>query len=273
MITLFGGNRDITLQWWTFPGGERNVKIVDPGEIERFGAFTVRCDFRSSDDLIDMLLLVNAIRNVNRNTKLRLLIPYFPFARQDRVMTPGEPFALQVMVNIIKSCNFNEVEVWDPHSDVLSGMFEPGVLNIVPQEDLVRIGPDIDACIVSPDAGALKKIYKVAKRVNLPVVEANKVRDVETGQIIKTKIDDDIKNYTKAYIVDDIIDYGGTFIALADAMRKSGFSGKLCLCVTHGIFSGGAKPLEHIFDEIKIINMLNDEVRVSHPHWCVNNLV
>lgn len=257
MIALFGGNRDITLQWWTFPGGERNVKIVDPGEIERFGAFTVRCVFRSSDDLIDMLLLVNAIRNVNRNTKLRLFIPYFPFARQDRVMTPGEPFALQVMVNIIKSCNFNEIEVWDPHSDVLSGMFDPGVLKIVPQEDLVRIGPDIDACIVSPDAGALKKIYKVAKRVNLPVVEANKVRDVETGQIIKTKIDDDIKNYTKAYIVDDICDGGKTFVELAKVMRDKNPSINIVLHVTHGIFSKGRDVILQQINKIICINEMD----------------
>lgn len=257
MITLFGGNQNIELKWWTFSGGERNVKIVDTDCIARFGAFTVHCDYRGSDDIIDILLLVNACRNVDRNVKLRLLIPYFPFARQDRVMTPGEPFALQVMVNIIKSCNFNEVEVWDPHSDVLSGMFDPGVLKIVPQEDLVRIGPDIDACIVSPDAGALKKIYKVAKRVNLPVVEANKVRDVTTGEIIKTKIDDDIKNYTKAYIVDDICDGGKTFVELAKVMRDKNPSINIVLHVTHGIFSKGRDVILQQINKIICINEMD----------------
>lgn len=260
MITLFGGNQNIELQWWTFPGGERNVKIVDTDCITRFGAFTVRCDYRGSNDLIDILLLVNACRNVDRNVKLRLCIPYFPFARQDRVMTPGEPFALQVMVNIIKSCNFNEVEVWDPHSDVLAGVFEPGILKIVPQEDLTEIIATKDTCLVSPDAGALKKIYKVAKQTHLPVVEGSKVRDVETGKIIATKIGDEIKDYKKAYIVDDICDGGATFIELAKAIRDKNQSIKIVLHVTHGIFSKGREPILQMINEIQCVNPMDSMV-------------
>lgn len=48
MITLFGGNQNIELRWWTFPGGERNVKIVDTDSIVRFGSFTVYCDYRGN---------------------------------------------------------------------------------------------------------------------------------------------------------------------------------------------------------------------------------
>lgn len=260
MIALFGGNQDIELKWWTFPGGERNVKIVDLVDVERFGAFTIRCDYKCSDDIIDILLLVNACRNVNRNVKLRLLMPYFPFARQDRVMTLGEPFALQVMVNIIKSCNFTEVEVWDPHSDVLAGMFEPGTLKIVPQENMILIDDFEDACLVSPDAGALKKIYKVAKKTHLPVVEGSKVRDVETGKIIATKIGDEIKDYKKAYIVDDICDGGATFIELAKAIREKNPYIKIVLHVTHGIFSKGREPILQMINEIQCVNPMDSVV-------------
>ena len=106
MITLYGGNQDIDLKWWTFPGGERSVSITYPNDIIRLKTFTVSCFFEGSNDLIDMLLLVNAIRNISNTTRLRLFIPYFPFARQDRVMSTGEPLSLQVAVQLIKLCNF-----------------------------------------------------------------------------------------------------------------------------------------------------------------------
>ena len=249
MISLYGGNQFIKLDWWTFPGGERNVKIADPSVITRFGAFTIHCDYKSSDDLIDILLLVNACRNVDKNVKLRLRIPYFPFARQDRVMTPGEPFALQIAVNLIKSCNFNEVEVWDPHSDVLAGMFEPGNLKIIPQEDLVFI-PSVPSnmCLLSPDAGSMKKIFKVSKKNGgLPVVCAQKIRDPNTGNIVSTWVPDDIGNFDTVVIVDDLIDGGKTFIELAKAVRNIKPHMSIALTVTHGIFSKGKEPLyEHI---------------------------
>lgn len=258
MITLFGGNKTLELQWWTFPGGERNVKIIDVEEVSRFGSFTIRCDYRSSNDLIDMLLLVNAIRNVDRNVRLRLHIPYFPFARQDRVMTVGEPFALQVAVNLIKSCNFTEVEVWDPHSDVLAGMFEPGTLKIVPQEDLIKLDPPVAACIVSPDAGALKKVYKVAaKNGNLPVICATKVRDVSTGEIVATEVPADIALYDKVYIVDDICDGGRTFIELAKMIKMLNPRASITLYVTHGIFSKGVDVLKQYIDNVYAVNYLN----------------
>lgn len=259
MIKLWGGNKNIELNFWTFPGGERNVKIVDPEEILRFKSFTVICDYRGSNDLIDMLLLVNAVRNVSRFTQLRLFMPYFPFARQDRVMTVGEPFALQVAANLIRSCNFTEIEVWDPHSDVLAGMFDPGTLLIRTQWELWEKSLfseyDRNDILISPDAGALKKIYKLAGKTGLRVVEATKIRDVSTGNIVETKIDvAALETASRCYIIDDICDGGRTFIELAKVIRNGGYTGELELCVTHGIFSKGKEILNEYFDAVTALN-------------------
>ena len=261
MITLFGGNKNIDLKWWRFPAGERSVKIVDPMEIRRYQNFRVHCDFQGSDDLIDMLLLVNAVRNVDPYTKLWLQIPYLPFARQDRVMTEGEPFALQVAVQLINSCNFSQVEVWDPHSDVLAGMFAPGVLKVVPQEYFVKLYnlPKVDSYLVSPDAGALKKIYKSAKTLGIEVIQANKNRNPATGEIINTHISSHpgVTPYSTFIIIDDICDGGRTFIDLALAIKSMyNDSNKLILSVTHGIFSKGLEPLE-CFDKIYCANNMS----------------
>jgi ribose-phosphate pyrophosphokinase len=205
-----------------------------------------------------MLLLVNACRNVMRGVGLRLRIPYFPAARQDRVMTEGEPFALQVMANLIKSCNFYEIEVWDPHSDVLAGIFEPGVLLVKPQHELAlkfltKYEGSHKAALVSPDAGALKKIHKLAKALNLPVVEASKTRDVSTGEITGVSIPN--HDYVDTYIIaDDICDGGRTFIELGEVLRRLQPEAERVLYVTHGLFSKGKEVVEAVFDEILVYN-------------------
>ncbi len=267
MINLHGGNQNIGLKWWTFPGGERNVRILESLAITKFRSFTIECIFKSSNDIIDILLLVNAIRNVNKNTALRLKIPYFPFARQDRVMNVGEPLALQVMASIINSCNFNEVEVWDPHSDVLAGMFDPGTLIVVDQIDacmgnLIRAGIyNPNTFLVSPDAGALKKIYKTAKQFNVPVIEARKNRNVSNGEILNTAVQlVDTSHNPNFIILDDICDGGRTFIELAKELRRVYLTCNIKLVVTHGIFSKGLDVLyEHINEVFASIRLDENE--------------
>jgi len=259
--------------FWTFPGGERNVKITVKEEYEDYYngddvVISIQCMFKNSDDIIDLLLVNNALRNMyGTSVPIYLHIKYFPFARQDRVMTEGEPFALQVFADLIKSCNFHEVTTWDAHSDVLAGMFPSGKLKIAPQHELMHLILDDrlydlkeekkTAVLISPDAGALKKIYKLAKELEIGVVEAKKVRDVATGEITRTEINvDEFRADDEAWIIDDICDGGRTFIELAKVIRAGGYQGKLRLFVTHGIFSKGLDGFTD-FDSVHALNRMN----------------
>ena len=222
-------------------------------------SFGVFVNFESNEDLIDMLLLVNAVRNTFPSVRMWLRMAYFPYARQDRVMVKGEALSLQVAVELVKSCNFDMVEVFDPHSDVLAGMFPAGLLKIRTQDELwetpvKNIGYN-NMILVSPDAGALKKIYKLAQRTGLPVLEAGKTRDVATGNIVATKVNyHDFGPSPTLVVVDDICDGGRTFIELAKELKKWYNDSKLVLCVTHGIFSKGKELLEEYYDEVLEIN-------------------
>ena len=268
MITLFNRteNNPIEVKLWTFPGGERGCKIELEDEsllLEEEHVFLIRVHFRSSDDLIDLLLLNNAIRNMfilARKIDLVLHIPYFPYARQDRVMSPGESLSLQVVVDLIKSCDPHSVVVHDPHSDVLAGMFKPGQLIVVQQQHLIEldISESVPTYLVSPDAGALKKIYKIAQKYELPVIEATKIRDVSTGNITGTKVENlGIADKVDLIVVDDIIDGGKTFIELAKELKKVYNINRLVLVASHGIFSKGLDVLED-YDMIYVQNNMSD---------------
>lgn len=196
------------------------------------------------------------------------MIPYFPYARQDRVMTDGEGLSLRVAAKMINQCNFKWVEVWDAHSDVLAAFFPEGVLHAIPQHELVIDHPDFRAdsvdAILSPDAGASKKIYKLAKKLNVPVIECGKKRNVVTGEIIGTTIGnlpDDHQNLKNIWVFDDICDGGATFLNLAKAFKEA-YPDKeytLNLFVTHGIFSKGLTILSDYYSNVLAVVDLRKE--------------
>lgn len=259
MIKLFNNTSEIPVKQWKFPAGELGVKIE--GDISEIPELTISLLFQNSDCIISMLLLVDAIRNINKDAKITLYIPYFPYARQDRVCAEGESFSLRVIANLIASCKFNKVLVQDMHSTVLDAFFEAGVLcnkeqHLIAQE---YIKDKKNFALVSPDAGATKKIYTLAKTLGVEVIEAKKIRSVEDGKILATSIDNSSFNkYNELVVVDDICDGGRTFIELAKVIRES-FNGVLTLVVTHGIFSQGFGELNKYYNEIYFENDLRKE--------------
>ena len=104
--------------------------------------------------------------------------------------------------------------------------------------------------MVSPDGGALKKIYKLSEALGgLEVLECSKSRDVKTGALSGFKVYADHLQGRDCLIVDDICDGGGTFVGLAEQLRAHG-AGKLYLAVSHGIFSKGFEGLKAVFERV-----------------------
>lgn len=261
-IKLYGGNEYLTLNLWNFPAGERGLRIEELKKILRYGSFCVELNYESDQDILDMLMLVNACRSIYPKVKLWLRIPYMPYARQDRVTEPGTAFSLEVIVRLIESCNFFSVEITDPHSKVTSELFElylPSKLHIVPQEivmnDIIPMNKDSIAILV-PDEGARWKASKVASELGIDsMLYAVKVRDPKTGKITKTELEEDpYLGYNRIIVVDDICDGGYTFIELAKVVRAAGFKGRLELYVTHGIFSKGKAALYEYYDVVECYN-------------------
>lgn len=271
-ITLrsaFDYSIDIPVKFWAFPGGERGLSI-DTEKLKAVGSPEVRCHFRGSDDIVDLIMVTNAIRQELGSTEpVFLNIPYFPFARQDRASNPGEPNALQAFVAVVNSLNFTGVIFWDPHSDVLEGLLTPGTAIPIRQwdiwtEDMLCItdsGRDsIKTALISPDAGAAKKTHKVAAALGVDVIQAHKLRDTKTGAISGTWINEhDLNKYNRLIVVDDICDGGRTFVELAEVIRRFDYTGQLDLAVTHGIFSKGVAVVREHFDNIFVINSFTAE--------------
>ncbi|GAA4278661.1 ribose-phosphate diphosphokinase [Aquimarina mytili] len=245
----------IDFEAFTFAGGEPHIKIINQN-IE--GPITITQRIRSFNDLGLLLIATDALRRMDVKV-IHVFIPYFPAARQDRVMVLGESLSVKVYADIINAQNYNQVAVFDPHSEVT-----PALLNNVKviqnyefvKQCLQTIGEEV--VLVAPDGGALKKIYKVSEYLGgVEVIECSKKRDVKTGQLSGFRVyEEDLKG-KHCVIVDDICDGGGTFLGLAQVLKEKK-AGKISLIISHGIFSNGTEKFEQQFDTIFTTNSFRD---------------
>jgi ribose-phosphate pyrophosphokinase len=218
---------------------------------------------RNMDEFMQIPLTVDAVRRTVPSTPIDLVLPYFPGARQDRVMVKGEPLTVKVFADIINSLDLEWVEILDPHSDVTPALINNcivtnnhGFINSVVGDIMRSLDAPPRLNIVAPDAGAQKKIYKLMEYLHsinptkdMPLVKADKVRSVLDGKILSTEVHATDLMQDDCLIVDDICDGGRTFVELAKALKDKN-AGRLYLAVTHGIFSKGYDELLKHFDKI-----------------------
>lgn len=232
---------------FTFSGGEIHFRITE--DVSSIDEVTITCRPRSFNDMGTLLIAADALRRAGVK-RLSLVIPYFPAARQDRLMVPGESLTVKVYADLINGIGFEEVVVFDPHSDVTPALLDH--VRVVPNHAYAKevVANFSDYHLISPDGGALKKVHKLAQYLNADsVIECSKVRNVKTGKLSGFTVYADDLGGKACLVVDDICDGGGTFLGLADELKAKN-AGKLILVVSHGIFSKGVDHLKEKFDEI-----------------------
>jgi ribose-phosphate pyrophosphokinase len=256
-----------------FPDGQQTVDLTDFNDLLRYeDAVKISSRLNTFQDLELIICAVAAIRNIKPNREIALYVPYFMGARSDRkFMDGGVNYLKQVICPIINSLKLDSILVLDPHSDVLEACLDN--YDKVDNHTVVKYAlSDIDnkndaqerICLVSPDAGAYKKIFDVAKKFSINnVVTANKVRDLKTSKILSTEVPNlpgSVGDALQYVIIDDICDGGRTFIELAKAIKTQRADAKVYLIVTHGIFSAGFKELSQYFERIYTTNSYREVV-------------
>ncbi len=239
-----------------FSGGEPHIKITS--DLSSASAVTITHRIQSFNDFGLLLFSIDALRRMDVST-IDVFIPYFPAARQDRVMVPGEPLSVKVVAQLLDSLEVNKVTVYDAHSEVTPAVLkncEVITNHRFIQQVLTEIGSD--TLLISPDGGALKKIYKVSEFLGgVPVIECSKMRNVKNGKLEGFKVYSENLDGKDCLIVDDICDGGGTFLGLADELKHKN-AGKLYLAVSHGIFSKGTNLLKEKFEKVFTTDSFSD---------------
>lgn len=242
-----GEKESIKHECFRFNGGEYHIKIDTSTPIE--DDVTIEWYANNPEEVLSVALAVDALRNIEAGC-ISLVMPYVPFSRQDRVMVKGEPLSIKVFSNIINSLELEAVYTLDNHSPVTTALINNCIE--INRSRLVAefvCGSTKKDVLISPDAGAIKKTYDIAKLFDMPVVTCSKLRDVRSGEIIGLDVHSGDLHGADCYIIDDICDGGRTFIEIA-AKLKTLNCGKLHLYVSHGIFSMGQYKLEDYYTTI-----------------------
>jgi ribose-phosphate pyrophosphokinase len=229
-----------------FPDGQPHIKI-DMDSVQALPREETICIISRIDNANDLMmaLFIKNTLDYLEFEQVELHVSYLLAARMDRVMLDGEPFSLKVVAGMLNQGRFRKIKIFDPHSEVATALIERSYA--VPNHEYVKDALEDyfkgktkgKHCLVSPDAGALKKIHKLAQFLQIEdVVECMKERDVKTGALTSFKtIADHLEGQT-CFIVDDICDGGGTFAGTAKMLKAKG-AAKVVLIVSHGIFSKG----------------------------------
>jgi len=202
--------------------------------------FVIGSTCQPNDNIFELLTLINALK-ANGAKKITAIIPYFGYARQDKIDKLGAPITAKLIADLFKTAGVNRFITIDIHSQRDKNYLKP-LINLDPLPIFANyIQKNINlknTIIVAPDNGAIPRALKLAKLLDtLPVLLMEKYRPKQdVAKISKFKENITGKNII---ITDDMIDTAGTIIAACNELIKHRVN-NIYVFATHGVLSGPA---------------------------------
>ncbi|RTL01310.1 MAG: ribose-phosphate pyrophosphokinase [Proteobacteria bacterium] len=260
--------QEIAYTKFKFPSGEVGIKLaINRGWFIGSYKIILLARINSSDDFFELAMIKNALEteyNTNYGDMIapdiHCVLAKVPYAQQDRVCVRGESLSIEVFANLLNSLNFKTVTIIDPHSDVAPALIKNR--SVITQFDLINKDREFinrvtlgNNVFLAPDAGSNKKTAEIAKYFNRDgFIRADKLRNLQTGEIIETIVYCDDFKGQDVIVCDDICLGGKTYIELAKVLKTRN-CGKIVLRVSHGVFNKGLDELfNNGIDEIFATN-------------------
>jgi ribose-phosphate pyrophosphokinase len=226
----------------TFSDGEKYIRVQNRVE----GTVWVIANTNApAENLLELFFLLDALRRLTNN--VRLLIPYFAYARQDRITQEGECLGAKVISDFLRYFRIEKLVVFHMHSRRIKQYLD--YEDVFPLELVSSLAKAADV-VVSPDRGGIPFAKMVGKRCKLPVIHIEKKR-ISEQEVEVMEVSGEVKG-KKAIIVDDMIATGGTIIKATEKLLSKGAK-EVEVYATHGIFSGDAReklmksPIKQIY--------------------------
>jgi ribose-phosphate pyrophosphokinase len=203
-------------------------------------------------NLVELVILQDAVRRAGAK-RIVTVVPYFGYARQDKLFQPGEAISASALAKLIEAHSDATITV-DLHNLGTLSSFSKPVANASVMRAIGEFLKGKADAILSPDKGSVERAREAAQAAGAQFDHLEKKRlDGSTVQITPKELNVRGK---RVAIVDDIIATGGTMIKAAEQLRKQGATRVIAVC-THGLFTGGAlEKLRQTFDEVHACDTL-----------------
>ena len=225
------------LQITKFSDGEFAVSYEE--SIRGRDIFLVQSTFPNSDNLMELLLMIDAAKRASART-INAVIPYFGWARQDRKDKPRVSIGAKLIADLLSVAGVNRVITMDLHADQIQGFFDVPVDHIYASNVIIPYLKSLkleDLVIASPDVGGSKRANTYAKYFGCPLVLCNKTR-ARANVVATMQIIGDVEG-KNVVIIDYMVDTAGTITKAADLMKENGAK-TVRACASHCVMSGPA---------------------------------
>lgn len=245
-------------EYKVFPSKEILVKPID--SVRGQSIFILCGDpFPVNEKIMALCIFIDALKRASAED-INVIMPYFPYARQDRKSKPREPISASLVAKLLVTAGATRIVTTDLHQPQIQGFFTclEDDLSALPliSDYLLK---DLDCknlTVVSPDHGGVTRARRVAKALSTPMVIIDKRRTEEYKPEV-INIIGDVKN-RDCVLVDDMIDTGGSCITAAKALKTQGCK-KLYIAVTHPVFSDPFLEnitKDNVFDKIYVTDSI-----------------
>jgi ribose-phosphate pyrophosphokinase len=174
--------------------------------------------------IMELIMMISAAKRAQA-AKIRVVVPYFAYSRQDKAFRPGESVFAEELCRWIEAAGATEFYSIDIHAPSIYNVFSIPAFNLDPMAvlaDEIKKRGITDPVVVCPDKGAYERSRAFAKCMGetTPVEQFQKKRDVKTGEIT---MDGELHVKDKDVIIaDDIIATGGTMALAIEIAKKTG---------------------------------------------------
>ncbi len=184
---------------------------------------------KPNEYLLEMLFTIRNLKEHMNAGDITLIIPYFPYARQDAIFRLGEPLSSKYVAELLEASGISRVISVTVHLhriDSFSNLFNKAyVINLSGFKSLadrLRLLDLKDPFILGPDTESINWARELAESYEVEEYDAfTKERDVQTGEIKTTVKKIDLSG-RDVVVVDDMVSTGGTMANAVKAAKKMG---------------------------------------------------
>ena len=192
-----------------------------------------------NDYLWELLIMIDACKRASANS-VNVVMPYFGYARQDRIAASREPITAKLIANMLVKAGVNRILTLDLHAVQVQGFFDIPVDNLFTMPLFAEYYNEKG--FTGSDNSGVKRARGLAEYLDAPIAIIDYAQDDaerEEGYIIG-----EVEGKT-AIIVDDILNTGKTFAEAAKILERAGVK-DIYAVASHGLFGGGAAEILNV---------------------------